>query len=749
MKQKQYQKMNWAEIESIIYSDCDHPFEILGPHKIGKETLLQAFFPYAQSVKVCFDDKDAEVIEMEEVEEEGFFAVFFSNKKKLQYHYEVLLNSGEKKIVKDPYAFKLPSLKKELVSFFKGTMDCANDLFGAKETVIDGIKGVVFNVYAPNAVRVSVIGPFNNFDGRMNPMEKDDSTGVFSLFVPQLCAGEQYCYEIKKKNADVLVRRDPYALAYGNSHPAACTILSQSAYKWKDNVWMSERKLWSEKVQNINIFHIDIAEMESLFKKGFNASCKKFLLYLRKMNYTHVDLSGIWDKVGHKNFPVKGFFALNNVCTSADNLKKFIEFCHINNIAVITDFTISYFANDEFGLPYFDGTHLYEHADARKGYHSRFDACLFQYKTPHVKSLLYTSLRFLLEEYHFDGIRWCDVASMLYLDYGKSDGEWICNEQGGNCNFEAVSLIREMNSYMEAFDKGLVSVASIDAVWSQVTKTAGEESLGFDYVENHGITESLIAFLGADIYQKRSAYYDIIRQSKFAFSEGFILPDTWSASYIFDAFSEHKEAVLALYYTLLTFYPGKKMQLNDRNYSEELCEQISSVNKIYATMPLLYDNDLSDDSLVFMEPMSAPASIISYVRKGMNDELLLIVGNVSAESTQPFRLGVPLEGKYKPIFTNDKNCSASWITSEEQICDKQKYSFMIELPAWGFTVFSYRPFTQKEAEEIAQQKKKSMLAQLKAERLRIEKERDALIAKVMKDASVLIAEIEKKQKELE
>lgn len=194
MKKKQYQKMNWAEIESIVYSDCSHPFQILGPHTMGKETLLQAFFPYAGSVKVCFDDGTGEELALEEVEEEGFFAVFFPNRKKLTYHYEVLTPSGEVKCVKDPYAFPVPLSDKEAMPFLRGVDDSADQLFAPRETELKSVKGVLFRVYAPNAVRVSVIGPFNRFDGRMNPMEKDDKTGIFTLFLPGIEAGAEYCY---------------------------------------------------------------------------------------------------------------------------------------------------------------------------------------------------------------------------------------------------------------------------------------------------------------------------------------------------------------------------------------------------------------------------------------------------------------------------------------------------------------------------------------------------------------------------
>lgn len=755
MKQKQYQKMNWAEIESIIYSDCSHPFEILGPHTMGKETLLQAFFPYAKSVKVCFDDKTNDVIEMEEVEEEGFFAVFFPNRKKLSYHYEVTASSGEVLQLQDAYAFPTQLSAKETVAFFKGVDDRADRLFVPKEVINDGVKGVQFSVYAPNAVRVSVIGPFNHFDGRVNPMEKDDKNGIFTLFIPGLSDSTEYCYELKKKNGDVLVRRDPYALGYGQAHRASCLVKAPSAFAWKDNDWMEKRKERKECNKVLNICSVSVEEIPRGVGEEFEKSCKIFLSNLRKMQYSHVNIIGLWESVEKKAYPMKGLLAISKCLLEQDALKKFINLCHKNNIGVLTDWAIAYFGNDESGLAYFDGTHLYEHADARKGYHSYFDACLYQYKAPHVKSLLYTALRVLLEEFHFDGIVWVDVASMLYLDYGKSEGEWICNEQGGNCNFEAVSLIREMNAYLENYDKGLISIAQIDAVWSQVTKMAGEESLGFDYVENQGIADTLISFITSDVYQRRTAAYDVIRQAKFAFCEGFVLPDKWCNAATLNAFASPEEHIAAMkfLYAFTTFYPGKKMKLNNKSLfetSESLLDTIAMCNRVYATTPLLYENDMNAESLFFIETADSPSSVLSFWRKGgMDDEILLVVANASGEDCMGMTVAAPFAGKYKAVFTTDETCKITWNATNEVECNKLEQSFVFDMPAWSVTVFSYRAFTEKELAQIAEKKRKAMILEIKNERARIEKERDCIIAEAIREATLKINEIEKKLKELE
>lgn len=756
MKQKQYQQMNWAEIEAIIYSDCSHPFDILGPHKVGKETLIQAFFPYAQSVRVCLEDESKDVYEMEEVEEEGFFAVFLPNRKKLLYHFEVTTASGKIIRVEDPYAIPVSVSGKESVAFLQGVEDCANNLFTPKVTEMNDKSGVLFRVYAPNAVRVSVIGPFNRFDGRMNPMEKDDATGIFTLFVPGLPSDVEYCYEIKKKNGDVLIRRDPYALSYGESHPAACKVLSSSSYNWNDGNWLEQRKQFKISRCNISVYSLPAQILMQNNNQSLDKSCKELVMYLRKMHYSHVNIAGLWESTEKKPYPVKGFLAVSDKLAENDLLKKFIDLCHRNNIAVLADWPIAYFGNDEFGLAYFDGSHLYEHADARKGYHSFFDACLFQYKAPQVKSLLFTALRYLLEEYHFDGVNWIDVAAMLYLDYGKTSGEWICNEQGGNCNFEAVSLIREMNAYLDAYDQSLLSIACIDAVWSQVTKHSGEESLGFDFVENQGISDTLVSFVNTDAYGKRMAGREVIRQGNYAFCEGFMIPDKWSEKKSFGSLitEDDKSAAMNLLYAITTFYPGKKSKIyrpdDNMQTDNSVAEMIAMCNSVYETTPILYENDNEQNSMEFIDTNDSPASVLSFVRYALKrEEHLLLVANASGDSFSNIRIAAPFAGKYKVFFTTEQDCKLTWNATEEIACNNKENSFAFDISPWSVNVFSYRPFTAAELEMIAEKKRKKRIQEIKAERVKIEKERDRIVADAIREATAKIDYLEKQLKELE
>lgn len=741
MNKRHYQEMNWAEIESIIYSDCSHPFELLGPRNLEKETLVQAFFPMAKSVKIVFENSRSLPVEMEEVEEEGFFAAFFPTKKQLKYHYEIVDAKGVVTKKKDPYAFTVPGEETMIKSFLKGMQDHSDEIFGAHVCEADGESGVLFRVYAPNAVRVSVIGNFNRFDGRIYPMEKNESFGVFSLFIPGLQEGDEYAYELKMRNGDVFVRRDPYATAYGTSHAAACKIEKKDDFQWKDEAYIKLRhsmKASESKYLGCNISLADLlAENDSL-------RIESLVSLLSEMKFTHVNVGNIFETVGGGKRSLKGFFALRDELKKDNCLKRFISLCHDAGIGVLCDYTIGHFGNDEFGLAYFDGTHLYEHADARKGYHSFFDACLFQYKTPWVKSFLHSHLRLLAEDFHFDGIRWMDVAGMLYLDYKKNPGEWICNEQGGNCNFEAISLIREMNHSLSMIDKNILSIGNIDAVWSQATKQSGEESLGFDFVENHGINSALTGCMNATEYERFMAYEELAEQSRYVFGEAFVLPENGIAD--------------GLLYALQTFYPGKKScnldasliaevldgKKNGKRAKHNLYENMCSCNEIYSKTPLLFENEQNADSFKLLETKDCQNGILAFIRKNDAGDVMLIVANLKDEKCTDYTLNVPYAGVYKNLFkaAHGKG-KVTAVTADELSFTEDSFSICVNMPAKCVSAFSYRPFTQKEMTVIEEKRRQERIRYVKAEREKIEKERDAMIAKAIEDATARIRELEK------
>ena len=756
MNKKQYQKMNWAEVESIVYSDCAHPFEILGAHASGKETLIQAFFPNADSVTVIFDDKNKKNIKMELVDEEGFFAAFTSVFEKEAYSFEVKDGDGKSVVIKDAYAFPCKLQGKEIASFQKGKEDRADSLFGAICTENAGVKGVLFRVYAPNAIRVSVIGEFDAWDGRIYPMEKDDKTGIFSLFIPGLKAGEEYAYEIKIKNGDLLVKRDPFATAFGTSNAVSCLVPEEKSFAWSDDAWMKNRSKKDYRKEAFNICQVNVSDME---EAGFDSFVKELSENLPKIGFTHVKFSGIWEYADENNYPVKSYFAVKDFLVKENRLMKLVDLCHSHGIGVIFDWSVAYFDSSEQGMGYFDGSQLYEHADMRKGYHPKYNAYLFQYGAPHVKSLLFTALRSMVEFFHVDGVCWDELAPMLYLDYHKNPGEWICNDEGGTQNLEAVAFLKEANAYLAKNYKGVISIGSMDAVWPDATKASAEGCLGFQYVMDLGYSRSMQEYLGADPSERVCYYGNVVKQGEYAFGESFILPLTIQAA-VMPGILEDKYKGLKAGYAFRNFYPGKKVSeidlkaLFDAKGSEEpaafvadLKACISRANALYSGNSVLYGQDEKASSFEWLVCQSYEDNVLAYMRNGSKKEdTLYVVGNFSSQ-TKNFTFSVPYPGKFKEIFTTENRSLNSAVATEELPQDEKQQTLTLALEPLSVSVLSYREFTEKELAQIYEKKKQLRIRYVKEERAKVEKERDAIIAAAIKDADSKIKELEKLLKE--
>ncbi len=767
MTKKQYAKMDWEAIESIVYSDNAHPCEILTPQKSGKDTLIQAFLPFAESVEAVFDGKD-EAIPMELVDEEGFYAVFVPGTGKKSYCYRVKTKEGEIVTIKNPYDFAPVIPKDGLEEFIAGSCTDAYRILGAHTMTLEGVDGVNFAVWAPNALRVSVIGEWNHWDGRVNPMQKLDEYGVFTLFIPDVKVGDAYRFELKVKGNEILLKDDPYAVLLNEKGYAVVT--ESSTFEWNDKnfVKIDGKKLMDAPVQ---IYQLSLQELvleASKGKKKLSTVLKETVAKLGDFGCTHVELAPVMASSADKGNPYQTLFyyAVNDVL-SRDVIKEFVNECHKAGLAVLMDWSVAYFAKDANGLEWFDGSCLYEHADKRQGYQPAFDANVFRYQCPEVKSFLTSNAYFWLKKYHFDGISFNDLASVLYLDYGRN--EWVPNVYGGKENLEFVDFIKEFNKKIKADFPGCITVGDIDAVWADASEK-NKNSLGFDFVWNNGFKNEFVNYVKSEPYARSGKLLKMLSGLDYAYNENFILP--LSADVVnngmlkeFPGILEENYAALRATYAYTMLYPGKKLFCPDMKafigttgkkekrseFAVGFDAFISEAAKLYKDEKILYGFDGKAGALEWVNHKADVANVVTFIRKSnKKNEILYVVANFSNTEYEELKLVAPMGGKYMEILSTDDVkfggkgiCNKKTVATEEAPYDESTNIITVKAAPMSVSVYSYKPFTAKELADIAEHKRQLRIAYVKAERAKIEKRRDEIIAEAIKDAETRIKELEK------
>ncbi|MCQ2518792.1 MAG: alpha amylase C-terminal domain-containing protein [Lachnospiraceae bacterium] len=772
MNKKQYALMDWEAIESIIYADCAHPFEVLGVNEIKKEKLLQCFFPEAESVNVLLISKGHKTcIEMEKVDDTGFFALFVSSKVFDKYEFEVKYEGRDAITVKDPYAF-FPSFdEKKAASFIKGTNYSAADLFGAAVKTINGEKGILFTVYAPEAKRVSVVGEFNSWDGRRHIMEKNDRTGVFSLFIPGYESLE-YKYEIQCKGA-VTLKSDPYAKLQNGD----MSYVSKNEYKWNDEEYRKALNGTDRGKRFRNIYELDLSAVS---EKGILTDdvIEKTVERIVKMKYDSVHLLPFapldCDKSDRYHFI--GMFAQSTEFGSPDAVKRFVDACHKSNLPVMFDFCISYFSADENSLSSFDGTGMFEHSDLRRGFIPALKGYSFRFSNPVVESFLFSALTYMLDEYHFDGLCVPDMAALLYLDFGKKNGQYIKNEEGGNTNTEGILFVKKMNAFLDKKYPNCVRMASLNAVWSKVT---GRDSLGFDFVTNAGFKDNLYSYLQFGTGYRREYYDLLVKDLQYANNEDFVISLSakdnsvdglsFISSLAGDREQKFANARLGLAYRV--FYPGRKETFmgidegsenpykpatfdasvkEDDLMRKEFSTYIAELNDFYAKS-FISEPDENSSCMTYINAYDSDRNVVVFERKGKKaEDFCLVFMNFSANDYDGYTAGTSLDGKYKEIFNSDSasyggkgTVNSALISTDESEYDGRKFSLKVKLPALSLVAFGRRPFTEAEIAKIKEKKRKEIEKFVEKRTKEINAIRDRKIAEANKTADAEIKELKK------
>lgn len=737
MDKKLYDLMDWPEIEGIVYSECKHPGQLLGQHVKETGLLIQAFLPDAVKVSVIIEGKDKEY-NMEMADEQGYYAVLLPGKKKVNYKLHACYEDGSENILDDPYDFPSVIDRKELKAFEAGVNYSVYRILGAHKTVIKGVEGVNFAVWAPNALRVSVVGDFNMWDGRRHQMNIHDESGVFELFIPGVKELDLYKYEIRYKGGLLGMKSDPYGF-YSQVRPDTASIVYDiDSYKWNDDKWLASRHKDCDKEEPVSILELHPGS----FRKPQDGrefytyrELAPFVIdYVKDMHYTHVELMPVMEHPLDRSwgYQVTGYYAPTSRYGTPEDFKYFIDSLHKAGIGVILDWVPAHFPKDASGLARFDGTCLYEHLDPRQGEHQEWGTLIYNYGRPQVRNFLIANAMFWAEEYHADGIRMDAVAAMLYLDYGKKDGEWVANIYGGNENLDAVEFFKQINTVMRKKHPGVMMIAEESTAWPRVTGDPKKDSLGFDYKWNMGWMNDFLDFMGKDPLFRKGSYGELTFSMIYAYSEDFILvlshdEVVHGKGSMFGKMpgntDELKFANLRAAYGYMFTHPGKKLLFMGQDFAQynewweekeldwylldneanlQMQSYVRDLNKLYRKEAALYDQDYNPDGFQWINNISADECIVVFTRTSKAGDTLLVICNFTPVVRKDYKIGVPFAGKYKEIFNSDKdiyggnnNINRRVKTSKAEECDGRTDSMRITVPPLGMSVFRYNRETKK------------------------------------------------------
>ena len=575
---------------------------------------------------------------------------------------------------------------------------------------VDGVEGTYFAVWAPNAQRVSVVGDFNNWDGRFLMMHRMPMSGIFELFVPDIKAGTLYKYEIKEKSGKISLKADPYGFGAEKPKDCASVVTDLSGFSWDDGEWMEARKKYDDRKQPISIYETDITKWES---------GEELAEFMKETGYTHVEFKPVMEYLEESTggYSTSSYYAPTSRFGTPEKFQKAVNLLHQAEVGVILDWTPAQFPRFEGGLEKFDGTPLYEIPDESASVHPMWGTMLYNYGSPMVRDFLIGNACFWTEVYHVDGFRMDDVDAMLYLDYGRNMGEWQPNIYGTNENLYAVEFLKHLNSIVKKRNPGVLLIAQEDGLWPELTDSVENDPLGFDYKWSGGWTRDFLEYLASEPENRKRSHDQLTLSTLYAYSEHYILTLGSRDVGTLDDFRKRiwgdenqKEAEIRAAYGYMTLHPGCKMSAPDKEMPKALKEYIRDLNTLYKEQPALWKKDDDYEGLEWIQLMKYEENVLTFLRKTENpSETLLAVCNFAADTYENYQVGVPYAGKYKEIFNSDlKKYGGNGVgnprvkTAKSQEWDERPYSIKMKIPALGILVFSVTP--QKETKKASGRK---------------------------------------------
>lgn len=678
-------------LEALLNARLHDPFAYLGARELEGMGLVRAFLPRATNVWIKTANGELPMIR---IHPDGVFEWQGMPLPTMPYllRIEESNSSLESFIYEsyDAYTFPPQISDHDLYLFNEGRLWQAYRTLGSHSAKINGIEGVRFSVWAPNAERVSIVGDFNHWDGRVHPMAVHHASGVWELFIPELPPHSLYKFEIRNRaSGELLLKTDPYATGYEVRPNTAARTHMHDNYEWSDANWMKNRASWDWLQAPLNIYEVHAGSWKRHPDGRFynyRELAQHLIPYVREMGFSYIELLPISEHPLDESwgYQTTGYFAATSRHGSSSDLKYLIDSCHQANIGVILDWVPAHFPQDSFALAHFDGTALYEHEDPRLGFHQDWGTHIFNYGRNEVKSFLLSSAHYWLSEFHFDGLRVDAVASMLYLDYSRRSGEWLPNKYGGRENLEAIDFLREMNIMIHEQFPGALTLAEESTAWPAVSRPTYLNGLGFSMKWNMGWMNDTLSYMQQDPIYRRYHHNQLTFSQIYAYTENFVLPfshdevvhgkgslinkmpgDTWQ-----------KFANLRLLFVYQMTWPGKKLsfmgnefaQRREWNVNQELDWELlkdklhmgvhrlmRDLNHLYNQVPALHQGDFSSEGFSWIDCYDAGQSVISYLRYANDGAYVLIILNFTPVVRSGYRIGVPVSAGYREIINSDSS----------------------------------------------------------------------------------------------
>ncbi|MGA8534413.1 MAG: 1,4-alpha-glucan branching protein GlgB [Candidatus Tumulicola sp.] len=665
------------------------PFSYLGMHRDGNDVVIRASLPHAS--RVFARNRAGKALgELARIDDDGLFELRLPRRRKL-FDYQLELEGPEgRTLVEDAYRFGPVLGDVDTYLIAEGNHLKLWEVLGAHPRTIDGVAGTAFAVWAPNARRVSVVGDFNGWDGRCHPMRKRVECGVWEIFIPEAAAGARYKYELEGAPGGLLaLKADPLA-QYAERTPGTASIVhSTEAPIWTDERWMEERAARQHADAPISIYEAHVGSWRRRTAEGnryltYDELAAELLPYVADMGFTHVELLPITEHPfdGSWGYQPTGMFAPTSRYGTPEGFRRFVDAAHGLGIGVILDWVPGHFPSDPHGLAFFDGTYLYEYGDPRKGFQPDWNTLIYNHGRREVANFLVASALYWIEEFHVDGLRVDAVASMLYLDYSRREGEWVPNEHGGRENVEAIALLRRMNQTIAETHGDAVTIAEESTSWPLVTGTVAEGGLGFSFKWNMGWMHDTLRYFGYDPVYRRYHQQDLTFGLIYAFAEKYVLPlshdevvhgkrplidklpgDRWQ-----------RFANLRMLLALMFTHPGKKLLFmgdefaapREWNHDAQLdwgvlddashagiARLVRDCNRLYRDTPALYEYDCEPQGFQWIDCSDIANSVFAFVRSGRGTQRVVVALNATPVVRYGYRIGVPQPGIYREAINTD------------------------------------------------------------------------------------------------